>query len=184
MKEKNKIKDLYFKWLYSQIEKRDLSGLENFVFELHSYPFICHVPNDDNRVEEGIGLRYKFADEENINLLEDTLSGSCTLLEMLVALADRMDFILFDPSKGNRRWLWFWLFIDNLKLQKYTNDDNEGDVSQKRKFNRIVINKFLRREYLANGKGGLFPLENPYSDQREVEIWYQMSAYISENYDT
>lgn len=179
---KEKIDDLYFKWLYSQIEKRDFSNLENFIFELHSYPFICRIPNDDNRVEEGIELRYKFADEKNIHLSEEFLSQTCTLLEMLIALADRMDFILFDPSKGTRRWLWFWLFIDNLKLQKYTNDEKE-DISQKKKFNKIVINKFIRRDYLANGTGGLFPLDNPSSDQRNIEIWYQMAAYINENYD-
>jgi hypothetical protein len=181
MKETNR--DLYFKWLYSQIEKERLANVEGFIFDLHSYPFVCRVPNDDNRVEEGIELRYKFADEKNVQLLEDDLSGSCTLLEMLIALADRMDFILFDPSKGNRRWLWFWLFIDNLKLQKYANDDEKGVISRKKRFNRIVINKFLKREYLPNGKGGLFPLDNPSSDQREVEIWYQLMEYINENYD-
>lgn len=179
---KEKIKDLYFEWLYSRIE-RGASGLEDFVLELHSYPFWCSVPNDDNRVEDGIELRQKFADEKNIQLSEDFLSRPCTLLEMLVALADRMDFILFDNNIGNRRWLWFWLFIGNLKLQKYTNDDNEEEILKKKKFNRIVINKFLRREYQANGKGGLFPLENPTSDQRKAEIWYQMAAYIDENYD-
>ncbi len=180
---KEKIKDLYFEWLYSQIEKRDSSNLEKFILELHSYPFFCHVPNDDNRVEEGIELRHKFADEKKVKLSEDFLSGPCTLLEMLVALADRMDFILFDPSKGSRSWLWFWLFIDNLKLRKYTNDDREEDISRKKNFNRVVLKKFLRRDYLANGTGGLFPLDNPSSDQREIEIWYQMAAYINENYE-
>jgi len=180
---KEKIKEQYFQWLYSRIEKEDLPDLEDFLFELHSYPFYCVVPNDDNRVAEGVELRYKFADEKNVKLSEDILSESCTLLEMLVALADRMDFILFDPSKGNRPWYWFWLFIDNLKLQKYANDDNEGDISQRKRYNRIVINKFLRREYSANGKGGLFPLDSPSSDQRNVEIWYQLMEYINENYD-
>lgn len=181
MKEKNS--DLYFEWLYSQIEKKDGSNLEDFIFELHSYPFVCRVPNDDNRVEEGIGLRHKFADEKNIKFSEEFLSGPCTLLEMLIALADRMDFILFDPSKGNRRWLWFWLFIDNLKLQKYTNDDRKETISRKRKFNQIVIKKFLRRDYLPNGTGGLFPLDNPSYDQRNVELWYQMAEYINEKYE-
>jgi len=183
MMKKERVNDSYFEWLYSQIEKRDSSGLEDFIFDLHSYPFICRVANDDNRVEEGVGLRYKFADEKKVHLSDEISSETCTLLEMLVALADRMDYILFDPSKGYRRWLWFWLFIDNLRLQKYTNDDEKGVISRRKKFNRIVINKFLRREYLANGKGGLFPLDNPTSDQRTVEIWYQMSEYINENYD-
>lgn len=180
---KEKIKDVYFEWLYSQIEKRGSPGLETFILELHSYPFVCYIPNDDNRVEEGIGLRYKFSDENNIDVAENLLFGTCTLLEMLIALAERMDFVLFDPIKGPRRWLWFWLFVDNLKLQKYTNNDRQKDILQKQKFNQIVINKFLRRDYLPNGTGGLFPLENPASDQRTIEIWYQMMAYIHENYE-
>lgn len=179
---KEKIED-YLNWLYSQIEKRDSSDFKEFVYDLHSYPFICQVANDDNRVEDGIELRYKFADEKKVELSKEFLSEGCTLLEMLVALSYRMDFILFDQSRGPRHQLYFWLFIDNLKLKKYTNDDEKGDISRKRKFNRVVINKFLRREYQANGSGGLFPLENPVSDQREVEIWYQMAEYINENYD-
>src|SRR5512139_1470873 len=108
---KEKIRDRYFEWLYSQIEKS--SGFEDFVLDLHSYQFVCQVPNDDNRVQDGIELRNKFINEENVQLPEDILSGGCTLLEMLIALADRMDFILFEPGSGHRRWRWFWLFIDN-----------------------------------------------------------------------
>ena len=77
--------------------------------------------------------------------------------------------------------MWFWLFINNLKLQKYVN--NEEDTTRKKKFNWIVLNKFAKREYQADGKGGLFPLNSPDSDQRNVEIWYQMMDYIGENYD-
>ena len=40
----------------------------------------------------------------------------------------------------------------------------------------------LAREYSDNGHGGLFPLKNPKKDQRKVEIWYQMTEYINENY--
>jgi hypothetical protein len=43
-----------------------------------------------------------------------------------------------------------------------------------------VLNK---REYFPSGKGGLFPLENPREDQTKVEIWYQMHAYVMENYE-
>jgi hypothetical protein len=34
-----------------------------------------------------------------------------------------------------------------------------------------------------NGTGGLFPLKMPKVNQRRVEIWYQMSAFIEENFD-
>jgi hypothetical protein len=38
-----------------------------------------------------------------------------------------------------------------------------------------------RRLYTTSGYGGLFPLEEPKEDQRKVEIWYQMMAYLGEN---
>ncbi len=176
------INEAYFDWLFDQIEERQYSGLKDFIHELHLNPFICRIPNDDNRVEDGLELRNQFADEQDIDILqEDDLSGPCTVLEMLIALSNRMDFVLFDPVKGNRCRLWFWLFIDNLNLQKYSHDDE--DALQKKKFNRIVIRKFVNREFQANGKGGLFPLDKPASDQRTVEIWYQMMAFINERYD-
>ena len=33
-----------------------------------------------------------------------------------------------------------------------------------------------------NGTGGLFPLKRPRVNQRRVEVWYQMSEYLMENY--
>ena len=173
-----KIRQAYFDWLYNQIKEEESLRFKNFIFEFHSIPFICIIPNDDNRAEDGCQLRYRFADLNNNS--DPPLSGACTILEMLIALANRMDFILFDEAKGERCPKWFWLFIDNLKLQKYDNDES---AESKKKFNKIVLRKFVKREYQGDGRGGLFPLNSPANDQRHVEIWYQMMDYISENYD-
>jgi hypothetical protein len=180
-KTNRKIKQDYFDWLYQKIEERESSGLEDFISDLHSCAFVCLIPNDDNRAEDGLQLRNRFADELNFDLADDVLSGPCTVLEMLIALANRMDFILFDHNKGNRTTMWFWLFIDNLKLKKY--NSNDEDAIRKKQLNKIIIKKFVRRDYHQTGKGGLFPINSPASDQRNVEIWYQMMDYISENYD-
>jgi hypothetical protein len=48
--------------------------------------------------------------------------------------------------------------------------------------NQILTN-LVERTYQKNGKGGLFPLKQPAKDQRRVEIWYQMAAYLNENYN-
>ena len=37
------------------------------------------------------------------------------------------------------------------------------------------------RSYAFDGYGGLFPLRKPHQDQRNIEIWYQMQAYLMEN---
>ena len=44
-----------------------------------------------------------------------------------------------------------------------------------------ILNKFIDRTYRASGYGGLFPLRHSKEDQRKVEIWYQMAAYLIEN---
>ena len=44
------------------------------------------------------------------------------------------------------------------------------------------LDGFINRQYEANGEGGLFPLKGVCEDQREVEIWYQMNAYLYEHH--
>ena len=43
-----------------------------------------------------------------------------------------------------------------------------------------VLDRVIWRTYRWDGHGGLFPLNEPEKDQREVEIWYQLSAYLLE----
>ena len=40
------------------------------------------------------------------------------------------------------------------------------------------IHIFLNRQYSFNGSGGLFTVNNPRQDMREVEIWYQCMWYL------
>ena len=47
---------------------------------------------------------------------------------------------------------------------------------------KAAVECLLERRYLEDGDGGLFPLKCPRKDQRRVEIWYQMSAWVIENY--
>ena len=71
----------------------------------------------------------------------------------------------------------FWIFLVNLNLTRY----NDRFVHSKPvwQIDRI-ISKFNRRAYRANGQGGIFPLIRPLTDQRQVELWYQMGAYMTE----
>jgi hypothetical protein len=87
------------------------------------------------------------------------------------------DDIMHDPSLGDRSPEWFWVMISNLGLDRM--DDENFDL----RYVDDVLNVFLNRTYFMNGTGGLFPLKIPKVNQRRVEIWYQMSAFIAENYD-
>jgi hypothetical protein len=134
-------------------------------------PFYHFIPNDDNRAEEGRGLRDKFMNDTEMKLDRQSYFKPCSVLEMMVALSERMAFQIFNPMKepDPDRSGCFWEIVDNLKLKP-----NQS--------NAAIIHKLNRREYRESGLGGMFPLEEYREDQRAIEIWYQMMAYLNENY--
>ena len=42
-----------------------------------------------------------------------------------------------------------------------------------------ILDIFLNRTYEANGRGGLFTIEDCPYDLRAVDIWYQMMWYLN-----
>ena len=168
---------------------------------LHWIDFYWFVPNDDNREVDGKQLRELYLDEFNAwakgqqgNLkvknhgieAEGGPTGSfsvpdgpCTVLEMLIALAHRLEFDLSGGKYERSVSECFWLLIDNLGLEWCKNAAFDHETA-------AVIDEKVRvllgRTYDTDGAGGLFPLNNPEKDQRKVEIWYQMSAWAIENY--
>ena len=85
-----------------------------------------------------------------------------------------------DLDNEERVHKWFWEMIDNLKLEQCSDEDPY--IKEKTSNNNKLISIFLDRRYNRFGNGGIFPLKHYTSDQREVEIWYQMMAYLDENY--
>jgi hypothetical protein len=123
------------------------------------------VPNDDNRARDGLDLRRRFERETSI-MLPDL--GECTMLEFLVALSIRLNETVYDYNDPDRVSDWFGELIDNLEVDRKSIDE--------------IFQCLNGRTYDYNGgNGGLFPLENPREDQREIEVWYQMMAYLREN---
>ena len=171
------IKAEYFEWLtYISGMSNGYKRLANI---LHNIAFYSIVKNDDNRGEDGKVLRKIF---ENETLFRDysCLDEECSVLEMLIGLAIRMESILEDSDEEDRTIKWFWEILSNLKLDKYSDIDWNNHESN---YNVLeTIDNLLERRYSRSGDGGLFPLKAPKKDQRKVEIWYQLSAYLLENY--
>jgi len=65
--------------------------------------------------------------------------------------------------------------MENLDLKKY-NDDRPIPVKKV----DDILDRVIHRKYKANGEGGFFPLKETNNDQRDVELWYQMSEYVLE----
>ena len=171
----DEVEAAYFQWL-CQFGHLDIDYLI-LASILHRIEFTWYIPNDDNRDADGRKLREIFTDETDIDC--SSLDGPASILEMLLALAIRMEYILDDVENHDRIDL-FWEMLGNLGVDTFTDDEYYYLGGDDEVINRVRI--FTERQYTGAGKGGLFPLRYPHIDQRTVEIWYQMSAYLLENY--
>lgn len=169
----------YFEWLCNivcEMRFSDQVSYQDLLMHLHEITFRYSIPRDQNRAEDGINLRYKFAmlhDCLSIDLILDILDGPCSVLEMMVALAINCEEdIMDDPNVGNRTGQWFWGMIVSLGLGGMTNTNYDSDYVED------VVAIFLDREYEPDGRGGLFTIQNCDRDLTTVEIWYQMCWYL------
>jgi len=139
------------------------------------------VPNDDNRIGDGKDLRTKYCSENHILPTDEIYEAGASVLEVLIGLADRMDDQLYEPFVDSRSSVWFWEFISNLGLAGFKDDMWYGKRSEG--VTLEVLETWMDRKYDKSGIGGIFPLLEPnQSDQRKVELWYQLMAYLDENY--
>lgn len=182
------MKNEYFEWLYQLVfkESRDTRlSYRRLLRFLHTKEFIFfedgNLRRDSSRAEDGKALRYKFGDANGYrsSYVKRYLGdGPCTVLEMMVALALRLEIhIMDDYQYGDRTGQWFWNMIVALGLTHMSDDHFDIEYAD------AVVERFLYREYEPNGKGGLFVLNDPPQDLRTVEIWYQAMWYLDENFD-
>lgn len=162
--------ELYFRWLCAVAGTNRRKTYWNLFSQLHHKEFVWLVPNDDNRLEDGRDLREEFAEEKQLDDIDPMwMTLGCSMLEMFIALSRRLAF-----EGGNRSRVWFWVMMTNLHLIEYPDGVVEsGEIDD-------ILNTVIWRTYLPNGHGGIFPLDHSEEDQRDVEIWYQLSAYLLE----
>lgn len=169
--------DRYFEWLYKYIGN---VGARNparthwkFARQLYTKEFIWLIPNDDNRAADGRDLRYLFFHEEHIEDPDPIWNSlGCSMMEMLVALSLRLSF----ETEGEPQ-AWFWELMENIDIGMQWSSDKNYDEIKAKKIDD-ALNCVIWRTYAPSGAGGLFPLPVAKEDQRVVEIWYQLSAYL------
>lgn len=171
--------DLYLEWLYKHFavvgNRNPARSYWGLARQLYTKQFSWIIANDDNRVEDGKDLRQEFlseVDTSQVYVDRNWMELGCSMLELLVSLAEMAAF-----ESGESVIEWFWRFMYNLGLDRYSDDlygeSIQGEVEE-------ALDRVIRRTYAADGTGGLFPLRSAQQDQRRVELWYQMSAYILE----
>lgn len=172
------IRNRYFEWLFELVGGNDYPGLSyrKLLMHLHRTEFRYYISNDDNRAGDGIELRYRFKFRHKLDFdHRRELSGPCSVLEMMVALALRCEeTIMDDPDYGDRTSQWFWKMIKNLDLDRMLDERYDEE------YVNCVLNRFLNREYEPDGRGGLFTVKNCDCDLRNIEIWIQMMWFLND----
>lgn len=169
----------YLRWLAPQIgeqHQQDHEDLLALMFE-KEFKQVESVPNDENRAVDGLDLRLCFCLETGLRTRfpdktpTDLILGPCSFLEALIGLSKRLAF-----SAGGDPRNWAWQLVENLELHKFKDPITKGKAKQV----DDILEACIGRKYKPNGLGGFFPLAWPDEDQTQVELWYQMSAYIRE----
>lgn len=171
------VNNAYFEWIYNLVCGGRLGrGLSyrKLLMHLHNTEFIFTLSRDENRADDGVSLRYRFSlDYNDVENADDYISGPCSVLEMMVALAIRCEEnIMDDPGVGDRTGQWFWGMIANLGLSAM------DDIRFDKALVDDILDRFLNREYEADGRGGLFRIKHCDRDLRKVEIWYQLCWFL------
>ena len=159
----------YIDWLMDRIGfyRKGYTKLMDLLYDI---PFETVIYRDYFRADDGRDLRIDYGEQYFSD--DDEIS----VLEVLIALAIRVDNeYIGDPSNPDPEF-FFWEMICNLGLDKYTD----------RCFDRNkvcdIVETWLLREFKYDGRGSIFPIEHPIQDQRDIELWSQMQEYISENF--
>ncbi len=173
---KDRVNDEYFEWLCEIVDSRRFAkqiSYRKLLMHLHNIEFTWFVPHDDNRADDGVQLRRRYALVRDDRSLISYITGPCSVLEMMVALAIRCEETIMDDALlGDRTGQWFWGMIHNLGLSSMTNSHFD------RRYVDDVVARLLNREYEPDGRGGLFTVRNCDGDMRKVEIWCQLSWYL------
>lgn len=181
MAEKYEIEDSYFQFLMRLIDnERPQPPARNYGVLLrcmYNMEFEYIMPLDENRAYDGLNLRYLFSLEApfDYNGILDTLDEPCSILEMIIGLAHRIETdITCEPDGVDRTSEWFWQMISSLGLENMTDSDFNSDKVID------ILRCFLNRRYAKNGRGGLFTVNNYDGDMRGIEIWYQANIWLNE----
>lgn len=172
----NYILNDYFDWLYYQVtNKLRKNGKGNsfrkLLMQLHNMEFTFKIENDENRASDGTVLRWYYVDDGGDDGILQW-SEHCSVLEMLIALAMKMESIMEEPDIESSVARWFWLFIENLDLLNMNDNKFDKDYIVQR------VDMFLERKYESDGNGNIIYIMNCPKDLRKVEIWYQMCWYL------
>lgn len=156
--------DNYYQFLLSLVGERS-NPLYEYLF---SVDYIWTNLSDSNRAQDGIDLRCLWAglnklDVDKYNMIFKE-KPNCSMLELLVAFANRIENEYMAIPGQNRIPTWFMQMLYNLGLAADVNDFNKDHVDH-------VILFFIEH------KIGLFHI--PGVDLSKFQLWDQMNSWLN-----
>ena len=172
----------YMLWLIESIDPRHIIGdyYQPVLEELYvrDFEWGSKFPDDENRAKDGLELRNGFASDFNIRRSEIGIDWKpCSCLEMMIAIAKRIEYEIVAVPGSEDVPRWFWMFMHNMGLDP--SDAGCEDLV----YVDSRITRWLQRNYGKNGKGGIFVVKDDYFDMRKMTIWKQMNAVLNESDD-
>lgn len=187
----------YFEWLESFTIDEQVDGprrleYRNLIKLLWAIDFEPSIGNDIDRAAEGLELRSRYNDilakkaGEGDFTTPDVrgIFGSCRVLEMLIALAMRMYDFMQDMGLYNSVSRWFWEIMKNVGFD-ILDDYSWGPAGSDKalgseRFVKDVCSDIMHRDGRGRKRrGGWFFVK----DWENMEIWYQMHAYLEQFVD-
>lgn len=164
----------YFGWLVTMTGQPG-RGREEQLRVMFDTPFAVLLRRDADRVWYGKDIRRvwwedfaygRFSDEER----DEVFQRDCSCLEVLLGLSKYLGDSYSDIAMWSQVG-WFWLMVKNLGVGPKTRLSTV----------QLKLDKWIYREFDADGTGSPWPLKNAKEDQRGVDLWYQTMAYLVEN---
>lgn len=180
----------YVDWLIDEVHGEDYHFLLEKMHNIDYY-WSDRTPIDENRAYDGLELRETYDTlarsrgyEERISGYEDDKTGEkpCSVLEMMVALAQRIEFDTMADGITDRSAKWFWVMITNLNLDFLTDENMTFDGMS---YAEMVIFRWLDRRFGSDGRGSPYPtgyFGRGYEDLRETDIYTAFQWYLGENW--
>lgn len=106
--------DTYYKFLLSLIGDCPDCELLRYLFEVN---YIWTIPLDENRAQDGIDLRCLYANLNNltIDIFQDK---PCSMLEMLIAFANRIENDFMGSAESDNTPRWFYQMLVSLGISE------------------------------------------------------------------
>ena len=173
----------YYTWLLSLIEPPQgvdspirLYGM--LIYELWRREFFWMdiYEGEESRAADGRQLREQYMMEADVTP-DFVPIGPCTVLEMLIAFALRLDSTIHDWTIGHRPWEWMTMFITNLGLADLT--DNSLRAAD-RSFVTARLEMWMAHNIGTRGERGLFRFKRPLLTISNLDNWSQMQHWVGE----